>query len=517
MSRVDMAQFGISGVTYHFSDKIRYFKRASDDEKFMCKVAPSQLSIDSLNDLAEFLELTTDDLAESLIDLTDALKEQSPKTQRGTSKHVDASWENVVEVDANGNPRGLNHSLIGKLLAPDYVRIEDILFKPINNIGKLVSDEMLTRDIITQLDQINAANQWTTRSNKLVKDHVITHCAEKKLGKTRGFLPVKNGLLDISTMSIIESDDIYLTSAGVNYDPDATCPGAEQLLDNMFLPEQKEMALSIIGAALSGRAAHYILCLVGGGRNGKSILLQMITRVFGDLFTAERIDKMHDSFVNQAFLGKRLTWQTEVSSKSSFTEKLKDLTGGTVLNIQYKYKNGGLQTPAQTVVVLDTNHPPVLEHSRAIEERLRFISMPRQFVEEPNDISEFKIDKALAESWEYELSGILNLLLPYSQHYLHEGTLKHDTGRCLDEYNRKANTLAVFIEEGCDCAPGLETTTTTFFKYYSKFASRQNVASLAKSQINYQLRKEFGFKVEGMKIYGIKPRPEWTITPLENE
>lgn len=518
MSKIDMAQFGMPGITYHFSDKIRYFKRAVDDEKFMCKVPPSQFPLETLNDLAEFLEVTTDDLAENLIEMTDALREQSPKTQRGSDKHVDLSWENVVDLDAKGNPKGLNHSIIGKLLAPDYVRVDDILFKPMNNIGKLVSEEMLTRDVISQLDRVHLSDLWSTRSHKLIKDHVITHCAEKQLGKTKGYIPLKNGILDVKTLSMVETDDIYLSCAGVEYDPDATCPGAEQLLNNMFTPEQKEMALSILGAALSGRSAQYILCLVGGGRNGKSILLQMVTKVFGELFTAERIDKMHDSFVNQAFLGKRLTWQTEVSSKSSFTEKLKDLTGGTVLNIQYKYKNGGLQTPAQTVVVLDTNHPPVLEQSRAIEERLRFISMPRQFVYElSGEGNEIEIDKNLADSWHDELPGILNLLLPYAQHYLKDGELKHDLGKCLDEYNRKADTLSVFIEEACDCSPGLQTTTTTFFKYYSQFAARQNVASLAKSQVTYQLRKEFGFKVEGMNIYGVKPRKQNLISVTDDE
>lgn len=518
MSKVDMAQFGLKDISYHFVGNIRYFQR-EDGKRFNCPTKPEQMSAKKLDELIAFLAIPETEVLPALVDMCDALKQETPATQHGTSKHVDVTWENVVERNKAGIETGINYDVLGKLMAPDYIRVDDFLMKPEHNIAKPVTNAALTTETITRLANIGAAQLWGTRSHTLVQDHILANCAIKKLGSTVGFLPVTNGIIDLRTMELTQKDDVYLSSANVDYDPDAKCPNIEKLLTNMFTPSQKEMALSIIGAAISGRSAQYILCMSGQGRNGKSLMREMLSTMLGALFTGEKIENINTMFTNQAFLGCRVIWQTEVSSTRKFTTVLKDVTGGTTLNIQYKYKNGGLKAELQSVVIIDTNHPPSLEQSKAIEERLRFIDMPRTFVHElsgaPNEVL---IDRDLAESWKTELSGFLNLLLPYSQYFVCNGKLKYDMGGGLVEYNSKADSLGSFIRDACDVGVGQEVSTTTFCKHFRKYAEQHNVSALTDSQIKYQLKKEFDFRVQGMTVYGVRPKATWQrVIALDGE
>jgi putative DNA primase/helicase len=335
----------------------------------------------------------------------------------------------------------------------------------------------------------------------------MARCEEKQVGQTTGYLPVKNGVIDLRTMALIQTDDVYLSCADVVYDPEATCPNVEKLLDNAFNPDQKELVLSILGAAMSGRRAPFILCLSGRGRNGKSILREMVTQLATSMITTEKLEALHDNFANQVFLGKRIIWQTEVSSKRDFTDKLKDVTGGTSLTVRYKYQNGQIQSELQSVVIIDTNNPPHLEDSQAISDRLRFIDMPRVFVYERSGASnEVLIDPVLAEAWRDEMPGFLNLILPYAQYFLTEGRLKHDLKIGMEKYNEKAESLSVFIEHWCDVDEGLEISISTFCKYYKLFAVKNNVSAMSDGQIRHQLKTEYNFMVKGMKVRGIRPR-----------
>jgi len=517
MSKVNLDGFGLPGVYYLFAGKTRSFRTESGDS-FRVNTNPWDMLEEDREELAAFLEVSMGELEEAIIALHDTLKAQSRKTQIGSDKYVECSWDNVIEMNAKGDPTGLKYSLIGKLLSSDYIRVDDILMRSTNNIASPISKDALTRDILVKLEDINASDLWTTRSFPLVRDHLMAKVDAKTVGQTTGYLPVSNGVVDLREMDLIQTDDVYLSCADVAYDPDATCPSVEKLLDNAFLPEQRELVLSILGAALSGKRAPFILCLSGRGRNGKSILREMVTKLASSMITTEKLESLHDTFSNQVFLGKRIIWQTEVSSKRDFTDKLKDVTGGTSLTIRYKYQNGQIQQELQSVVMIDTNLPPHLEDSQAINDRLRFIDMPRVFVYElsgaPNEVL---IDPVLAEAWRDEMPGFLNLILPYSQYYLLHGHLKHDYKVGMEKYNEKSESMARFIDEWCDVEEGNEVSIQTFTKHYKRYCAMSNISSVSDGQIRRQVVKEFYFQVRNMKILGLKLRKQKKISQEDEE
>lgn len=508
MSKADLTSCGLPGVFYVYGGKVKSIVTASGS-KFRLKHNPWDLPDSDREELAEFLEVPLGDLEDAIVRLHDTMKSLGSKAQMGTPKHVEATWDDVVEFNAKGEPKGLKYAVIGNLMAKDFVRIDDLLMQSVNNIAKPVSKDYLTRVVLSKLKAQGAEDFWSTNSYTLIRDHILNNCPAKTIGQTAGFLPVKNGVIDLRKMELIQSEHVYLSCANVEYDPDATCPNTEKLLNNAFNPEQKELVLSILGAAISGRRAPFILFLSGRGRNGKSIVREMVTCLAADMITTEKLEKLHDRFSNQVFLGKRLIWETEVSSKRNFTDKLKDVTGGTSITIEYKNQNGQIQSELQSVVIIDTNSPPHLEDSQAIADRLRFVDMPRVFVYElTGKANEVLIDANLAEAWRDEMPGLLNLILPYAQYFLEKGHLKHDYKVGMEKYNEKADALSIFISEWCDTSDDIEITQSTFCKYYRMFATKQNVSAMNDGQIRHQLKYEYGFKVVGVKIRGIRPKTQ---------
>lgn len=508
MSKMSLEPFGLPGVWYYFLGKIKYITN-SDGEKFTLKNAPWDLSSDGLEELASFLKLSVNDIVEPIIEMGDTLESLPAKTQRGTPKHIELSMEDVIEYNAKGASTGLRYDVLGKLMADDFVRIGDVLMQSHNNIASSVSKNTLTTIALKKLEEVKAENLWTVRSYSLLCDHILKNCQAKTLGGSSGYLPVKNGVIDIERMELIQTDDIYTSCANVVYDPKATCPNVEKLLNNAFNPDQKELVLSILGAAFSGRRAPFILCLSGRGRNGKSILREMVSCLSSEMITTEKLEKLHDKFSNQVFLGKKIVWETEVSSKRQFTDKLKDVTGGTSLVVEYKNQNGHIQAELQSVVILDTNSPPHLEDSQAINDRLRFIDMPRVFVYELSGAAnEILIDANLAESWREEMPGFLNLILPYAQYFLTHGRLKQDLKVGMEKYNEKSEALSMFIDKWCDVGDDCTVTLKTFYKYYQMYVIKQNISAAPAGQIRHALKYEYNFNLHNQVFYGIRPRTQ---------
>jgi phage/plasmid-associated DNA primase len=304
-----------------------------------------------------------------------------------------------------------------------------------------------------------------------------------------------------------EADGLYLRIANVDFDPEAkSCPKISKLLDNMFLPEQKEMVLSILGAIISGRKAQYILCLSGSGRNGKSLLREFLEALMMEMMTTEKLESLNREFLNTAFVGKRLTWQTELDSSRHVIDQLKDVTGGTTINIRRKYIDGERPCQLQMVVISDTNNPPSFGNLVAIRERLRFVDMPHAFVKklsEPRNPKEILLDPELSDNWESEIPAFFNMILPYAQYYFEHGRLQYDMPDSIELIAKKANIVSEFIEDCCEQDSIKNTDLRKLHRHFNKYADDKNVGGLDESQFRYKLFHDCWFAVKGRIVYGL--------------
>lgn len=510
MTNVKLDKLGMPGAIYRFSGTIKKLVLANGEE-IRLNNDPWKLKPEILVDVSSRCQMTVGDLENVFLDLHDAMQAEKPVDNTRVGKNTEAvvsSWEDVVKRDAKGIAIGVNTEAIAALIAPGHARIDDVIFRVNNNIGEMLSEEKLKIQILNGLKSVGSADLYNLATARLVRDHLLPIVKETKLCDLRGLIPVKNGVLDVITGKLVEVDGIVLKTLNTTYDPAMVdCPHIKTLIWNMFEEDQREMVLSILGAAIGGSPAPYILALSGSGRNGKSILREILEKMMASLITTERIENLQKDFVNAAFLGARISWQTEVDSSHKFVGKIKDITGGTTIQVRRKFINGELQYPLQMVCIMDTNDPPHLDNSPAINKRLRFVNMPRIFVakdELTGDPREVLQDLELMRGWENEFPAFLNLLIPYAKFFIENGYLKHDIKGTGSQLRDRSNSLSGFIDANCDLMdPNHTVSMTTFYNRYAKYAERINIACPEIDQLRYKLKHEYSLKIVGNTIHGM--------------
>lgn len=515
MTNVKLDKLGMPGAVYRFSGTIRKLVLATGEE-IRLNTDPWKLKAEQLVDISIRCDMTVGDLENIFLELHDSMQVTKPIDTTRTGKNSEAvvnSWEDAIKRDAKGTAIGLNTEAIAILMAPGHARIDDVVFKVENNIGEMLSEEKLKIQIIRGLKTVGAADLYSLTTAKLVRDQMLPIVQETKLCNLKGMIPVKNGILSVTEGRLVNVDGIVLKTLNTVFDPDRSdCTRIKRLIWNMFEKEQREMVLSIIGAAISGAPAPYILALSGSGRNGKSILREILEKMMVSLITTERIENLHKDFVNAAFLGARISWQTEVDSSHKFVGKIKDITGGTTIQVRRKFINGELQYPLQMVCIMDTNDPPHLDNSPAINKRLRFVNMPHLFVakdELTGDPREVLQDLTLMHGWEDEFPAFLNLLLPYAKFFVENGYLEHDIKGTGSQLRDRSNALSAFIDTNCDLAdPNFTVCMTTFYTRYGKYTEKINIACPEIDQLRYKLKHEYSLKIVGNTIHGLSLRKQ---------
>lgn len=509
MSKLKMDAYGLPGVTYEFGGRIQRIV-LPDGTKVRLAKEPWKLETEDLVTVSRQLSVSIDVLEDALLRAHDKVKAQPKEKQAGKSDTMEVTWADAVKCDAKGNPVALNNSIVARLLCKEIVHIDEMLLQVKNNVAKPLTKDMLKLSILLGLTSVGAQELYNGQTANLVHDQLLPYVKEAVLGDRKGFLPAQNGVIDIMSNEIIETNDIYLKAVNCDFDPSAKdCPKIMKLFDNAFLPEQKELVLSILGAAISGRKAPYILMMAGEGRNGKSQIREIVSMMMKDLMTGEKLENIHENFVNQVFLGKLICWNSEVSSSRKFADQCKDITGGTSIVVRQKFQNGEIQAPMQAVVVLDSNSPCHFDSSAAFQERTRFISMPRKFVMgEPQAPNEISIDVKLMDNLESEIPAFLNVLLGYSRYYLEHGRLKHDIANTLDQMQERSSLITGFIDAYCDTESGGNTGLNTVAKYLKVYAKSLNVAAPEVDQLRYKLKNEYGFKINGNQVIGLVLRKD---------
>jgi putative DNA primase/helicase len=126
--------------------------------------------------------------------------------------------------------------------------------------------------------RINATIELARSHNPVSADAIDQH--KHLVGLSDG------KILDLATRQHVYRDDVFVTKKlGTPYDLEARCPAFEAFLDRIFAGNKDviEFVRRATGYSLSGETSEQcLLILVGTGANGKSTLLNVLNRLFGD-------------------------------------------------------------------------------------------------------------------------------------------------------------------------------------------------------------------------------------------
>jgi P4 family phage/plasmid primase-like protien len=380
------------------------------------------------------------------------------------------------------------------------------LFDEIKNAMDQKAAFKLAKDA-SQKRAIEAAI-WLTRAAPGVYQKLVTFDTNPMI------LNCQNGIVDLKTGELMpHSKEARCTLiAGTSYDASAKAPRWRKFIGEVCLqkPELMDYMQRVCGYLLTAYTReHCLFFMHGGGRNGKSVLVEAMMKVMGDYAGAAEpemlMTRKHQAIpVDVAALrGRRAVFLNETNQGQRFDEaKLKNLTGGDRLQARFMRENLFEFDPTHKLMLRGNHKPTVNGTDEGIWSRLKLIPFDLRL--EPTEI-----DRSLAETLALELPGILAWAVEGCLMWQRNG-LKTPTiiEEAVQAYRLESDTLGRFIEECCDVSDKVaQVKANVLYQAYKEFCELGGERWLSNKEFPYELESR-GFKRAmrsgGRLYFGIK-------------
>jgi putative DNA primase/helicase len=269
-------------------------------------------------------------------------------------------------------------------------------------------------------------------------------------------LNVQNGTLDLRTGTLQPHDpaDLLTKLCPVPFDPTATCPNWERMLDTIMRGHADLITFlqRAVGYSLTGSVAEQVLFLLWGkGSNGKSTFLNALLDSLGDDYSMQAPDgllmvKHGDSHPTERadLHGKRFVSSVEVEEGRRLAESLvKQLTGGDSIRARRMREDHWQFAPTHKLWLAANHKPTIVGTDHAIWRRVKLIPFTVT-------IPDADQDKELLAKLKAERPGILAWAvrgcLDWQQHGLGE---PDEVKAVTAEYRDEMDVLGAFVAELC--------------------------------------------------------------------
>ncbi len=294
-------------------------------------------------------------------------------------------------------------------------------------------------------------------------------------------LNVGNGTLDLRTGELRphNPDDLLTKICGANYHPDAAAPEFTTFLDKVQ-PEitMRDFLGRLFGHALLGRVVEHVLAILYGvGANGKTTLVEAVSRVFGDyarpIEPGLLIDRGDAHPTGTAALfGLRLAVTHETDAGRRLAEgTVKRLTGGDKITARRMREDFWDFDPSHSIV-MHTNHKPLVRGTdEGIWRRLRFVPFD---VVIPEDRRDGKLPERLA----LEADGILAWVVAGYRQWQDRGLAEPEqVTAATSAFRGESDMLGLFLEQRCrlDAGPFATVQSSHLFASWCDWCKRENV------------------------------------------
>jgi P4 family phage/plasmid primase-like protien len=281
-----------------------------------------------------------------------------------------------------------------------------------------------------QLEDFRAVTRDTGTKRGL--DGIAEHIGEYLLAQSRQrdasgypYFAVANGVVNLLTGKLVPADLRPVTAqrGTVAFVPGATCPKFTQFVRQITAGDREfcRYLMRLFGyIALGDPKQHVFPIFIGKGGNGKSVLVNVMSHLFGDYVGAVPPTViMAKSHVNDAptpFLAKlkgtRLAVIAEPNGKHQLDAGvIKNLTGGENIAVRGMYRDVEAFRPEFVPIVLTNEMPGVRDNDHGMWRRLQIVPFSQTFEGKERDTN---LERKLIE----EASGILNRLLTGVGDYL---------------------------------------------------------------------------------------------------
>jgi len=203
------------------------------------------------------------------------------------------------------------------------------------------------------------------------------------------FICCKNGVLNIEDLKLLPHDPQmhFLTKIPVNWNPKGECPRFKRFLKEVLMSRKKRdllvqemVGLTLYRGVVKSNPAFFVL--KGGGRNGKSTLIEAIEALLGEdnHMSASLTQILSDNDTKAKLYGKLANLGSECKTSSDTQlDFIKQVTSGDAIQARGIYSASFKFKPYSTLIFAFNEMPVFKERSKAVLSRIHLIEFPNDF------------------------------------------------------------------------------------------------------------------------------------------
>ena len=288
-------------------------------------------------------------------------------------------------------------------------------------------------------------------------------------------------------------DDFFRYVLPYSYDPEAQCPLWHKFLDEV-LPDRTVQDVMAEGIGLCfapGIKSEKMLVFFGHGSNGKSVVLEVASAMFGsrNVSNVTLNDLTNDDRKRFLIEGKLVNISTE-SDRDLNTSILKTLVSGEPINV-YELYRGARIIKRYARLITSFNILPRAETTLGFYRRFLIIPFDVTIDEKDADVN-------LASKLKQELPGILNWVLDGLRRYLanYHFTESQPCNDALTHYKASSDSVRLFVSEACEPIDEVvlgETSGIKLFNAYKQYCIDASIKIQGRN-IFYEKLERMGYK-----------------------
>lgn len=419
------------------------------------------LMIDLLENIHDEKNRTNNNLINSIIEEEEENKIKEKEEQCKKEKEYLKNQELRAEIslilnkvtDRDYNPKGLNRYDLSEYLAK-YLNIEYglILRSNVNTAHLLNTEnncyELTDHETILKLIA-NDFGHNTVSMKEIIKalDYI-----DNRIKPSYNIIRFNNMIYDMKTHNSIKLNSPLLPYYDIyfNYNPEAKGELIQQFLYSSLNEKQVKGLLELIGYLFTvENKENIIICFIGKGGSGKSVLSNILTHLFKRVsnLPIHDLNKNHEISIleNKLLNICNDTDNKEIKDNGTF----KQLTGGDSLHINPKYRMPYTMPPQEVpyFIIVGNQFPRFKNLEIPIIERLMLIEFKKGFrntKEQNKNLFEDIISDDDNIEW-----LIYNSLKSYKEMVINneDFTLRKTTKENLDLYNKHTDPLKWIIKK----------------------------------------------------------------------
>ncbi|SMO84201.1 phage/plasmid primase, P4 family [Gracilimonas mengyeensis] len=288
--------------------------------------------------------------------------------------------------------------------------------------------------------------------DKLFKQfEASAHLPEPEIDEDTVLINLRNGTFEITPegqkLRAFNTDDFLTYQLPFEYTPEASAPIFKRYLNEVLPDLESQQVLSeFMGYIfLRNLKLEKVLFLYGSGRNGKSVMFDIIKAMLGENnMSYYGLQSLTDDsgYYRAKLVNKLINWASDVGDRLQ-SNTFKQLASGEPIEARLPYKEPFQLTNVCKFAFNTNTLPADVEHTDAFFER--FLIIPFEEYIEPE-----RRDPKLAEKIiSNELPGVFNWVLEGLERLIEQQGFSHceASDKALREFRKEADSVASFVDE----------------------------------------------------------------------